>query len=221
MGCWGSMQYQRQTKRSTSPVPWEKRVKRRHGGQYLPSYKCCKEPRRLPEVKKKKSNDVKAGMWPLCGSSVAGDDVTTAAVIHRLPDSPSTPPHGKVRSEERWSPASWTFPFLEGQPTRWSSLPYNKRLKCLQGKPLCLLSHSDILVCGSSLSSLISLQSLSVCSVITRPPVYVKKGLILPVVLITALFNFRFDWLKMVLRLGQMLGRQVKLITDLWKKKYM
>lgn len=45
------MQYQRQTKRSTSLVPSENRVKLRHEGQYLPSYKCCKEPRRLPEVK--------------------------------------------------------------------------------------------------------------------------------------------------------------------------
>lgn len=68
--------------------------------------------------------------------------------------------------------------------------------------------------CAAALSLLISLQSSSVCSVITQPPVYVKKGLILPLVLITTLFNCRFDWLEMALRLGQMLGGHVKLITD-------
>lgn len=83
-----------------------------------------------------------------------------------------------------------------------------------QGKPLYSLSlslpHSDILVCGSSLLAplLVSLlchyPAASIC----------KKGLILPVLLITTLFNCRFDWLEMALRLGQMLGGHVKLITD-------
>lgn len=132
------MQCQRQTKRSTSLLPWENKVKQSHEGQYLPSYRCWKELRWLPGVT---GDDVKAGNVTSYGSLVA---LMTTLVTHRLPVSPLAHRRRRhvrhpcyvatcnscdpsVRSERRWSPEH--SPLLEGQPTRWPLLAHNKALE--------------------------------------------------------------------------------------------
>lgn len=160
---WGSTQYQTQTKRSMSLVPWENGAKLRHEAQYLPSYTCSRDARRLPDLKE---NDIKAGMWP--------NDCARDAQIAHLSWSCSVAIHNPclhplVRSGHSKGGALLVelSPLCEGQPTRWPHLQHNKGLKCQYGcdagKPLYLLSLSHLALL---------LQSLTVCSVITRRPVY-------------------------------------------------
>lgn len=139
-------------------------------------------------------------MWPLYGSLVAGDAITVALVTHRLPVSPlamlcsdtqflsppcAIPPLlGKVRSEERWSLPSWTPPPPSQRPAHKmaASFPQQKiemsiRIEIRENPSIRYPSRYPTVTfwCAAALSLLISLQSSSVCSVITQPPVYVKK----------------------------------------------
>ncbi len=138
----------------------------------------------LPEVKKKKNvkkrMTLKLGMWPLYGSSVAGDALTT----HRLPVSPLA--HRKcrrvrhlcyvethnscdpsVRSGQRKGGALLVelSPSLRASPQDGRLFPTTKDWNVSKdwnlGKPPYLFSlsfpHSDILACGSSLALLVFL----------------------------------------------------------------
>lgn len=182
-------------------------------------------------------------MWPLYGSLVAGDALTTALVTHRLPVSPlahrrcrrvrhlcyvathnSCDP--SVRSGQRKGGALLVelSPSLRASPQDGRLFPTTKDWNVSKdrnlGKPPYLFSlsfpHSDILVCGSSLALLVFLQrwSLSVSSVITRPAVYVEKASSFqlcssPRFLIAGLTDSKWRW-----GFGQLLGWQIKLITD-------
>lgn len=216
MVCW------RQTKRTSSLVPWEKKAKRRHEEQYLLSYRCWKGLRRLLEVKTRMT--LKPGMCPLYGSPVTCDALTTVLVTRRLPVSPSAhrrrrhvrhlcyvetgnPCDPSFRSGQRKGgalPEELSPPFLKASPQNGRFFPTTKHWNVskdrnLKNPRLFSLSFPPAVTfwfCGSSLSLCSSsrcILSLSVRSIITQPPVCVKKGLILPAVLITALLNCRLD----------------------------